>query len=263
VEAYRITMLVGTPTFLSGIVRSATDEQLASLRMVVAGAEKCPESLYEVLAHRWPQMRVLEGYGITECSPVLSVNAFEDPHRGTIGKPLPGVEHLLVDLETELPVAPGKVGMLLVRGPSIFGGYLHYEGASPFVESDGKTWYRTGDLVREEPDGTLVFTGRLKRFVKLGGEMISLPAIEEALLRHFASEDDQEAPLAVEATPSDSQPEIVLFSTRPITREEANAVLGQIGLSPLHFIRQIRQVDKIPVLGTGKTDYRTLKALLS
>ena len=262
VETYRITMLVGTPTFLSGIVRSATDEQLAPLRMVVAGAEKCPESLYEVLARRWPHMRVLEGYGITECSPVLSVNPFEDPRRGTIGKPLPSVEHLLVDLDTELPVEPGKVGMLLVRGPSIFGGYLHYEGASPFVERDGKAWYRTGDLVREEPDGTLVFTGRLKRFVKLGGEMVSLPAIEEALLRHFAREEDQETPLAVEATPSESQPEVVLFSIRPISREEANTVLGQIGLSPLHFIRQTRQVDKIPVLGTGKTDYRALKGLL-
>ncbi|MBK8793739.1 MAG: AMP-binding protein [Holophaga sp.] len=262
VALYRITMLVGTPTFLSGIVRSGSDEQLASLRMVVAGAEKCPEALYEVLARRWPDMRVLEGYGITECSPVLSVNRFEEPKRGTIGKPLPSVEHVLLDLETQKPVEPGKAGMLLVRGASIFGGYLNYEGDSPFVDFDGKIWYRTGDLVRQEPDGTLVFTGRLKRFVKLGGEMVSLPAIEETLLRHFAREEDQEIPLAVEATPSDSQPEVVLFSIRPITREEANAALGQSGLSPLHFIRQVRQVEKIPVLGTGKTDYRALKALL-
>ncbi len=262
VEAYGITMLVGTPTFLSGIVRSASDAQLASLRMVVAGAEKCPEALYEVLGRRWPHMRVLEGYGITECSPVLSVNAFEDPHRGTIGRPLPSVEHVLLDLETELPVEPGRAGMLLVRGPSIFGGYLHHQGESPFVEYGGKTWYRTGDLVREDANGTLVFTGRLKRFVKLGGEMVSLPAIEETLLRHFTRDDDQEIPLAVEATPSESQPEVVLFGIRAISREEANAVLGQAGLSPLHFIRQVRQVEKIPVLGTGKTDYRTLKALL-
>ncbi|MDP2875679.1 MAG: AMP-binding protein, partial [Holophaga sp.] len=262
VEAYKITMLVGTPTFLSGIVRSASDAQLASLRMVVAGAEKCPEALYEILGRRWPGMRVLEGYGITECSPVLSVNAFEDPQRGTIGKPLPSVEHLVIDLDTEAPVEPGKAGMLLVRGASIFGGYLNYEGDSPFVECAGKTWYRTGDLVRQESDGTLVFTGRLKRFVKMAGEMVSLPAIEESLLRHFTREDDQEIPLAVEATASDSQPEVVLFTIRPITREEANAVLGQAGLSPLHFIRQVRQVEKIPVLGTGKTDYRSLKALL-
>jgi long-chain-fatty-acid--[acyl-carrier-protein] ligase len=231
--------------------------------MVVAGAEKSPESLYDVLGRRWPGMRVLEGYGITECSPVLSVNPFEDSRHGTIGKPLASVEHVLVDSETGLRVEPGKTGMLLVRGPSIFGGYLHYDGASPFVEFEGKTWYRTGDLVREDPDGFLIFAGRLKRFVKLGGEMVSLPAVEEALLRHFGREDDKEIPLAVEATPSESHPELVLFSIKPITREEANAVLGQIGLSPLHFIRQVRQVEKIPVLGTGKTDYRALKALLT
>ena len=75
--------------------------------------------------------------------------------------------------------------MLLVRGPSIFGGYLNYDGESPFVECDGKRWYRTGDLVRQDADGVLTFEGRLKRFVKLGGEMISLPAIEAVLLPHF------------------------------------------------------------------------------
>ncbi len=263
VEAYRVTMLIGTPTFLAGIVRSASDAQLAPLRMVITGAEKCPESLYEVLARRSPDMRVLEGYGITECSPVLSVNRFEAPKSGTIGKPLPSVEHCLIDLDSGTPAAPGKAGMLLVRGPSIFGGYLNHEGESPFVEFAGKTWYRTGDLVREDSDGTLVFTGRLKRFVKLGGEMVSLPAVEEALLQHFTREDDREAPLAVESTPSEDQPELVLFSIRPISREEANAVIGQTGLSPLHFIRRVCTVEKIPVLGTGKTDYRALKALLS
>ncbi|MGE5385457.1 MAG: AMP-binding protein, partial [Betaproteobacteria bacterium] len=262
-EAYRVTMLIGTPTFLAGIVRTASDAQLASLRMVITGAEKCPDSLYEVLARRSPGMRVLEGYGITECSPVLSVNRFDAPRSGTIGKPLPSVEHCLLDLDTGKPAAQGKAGMLLVRGPSIFGGYLNYDGESPFVEFAGKSWYRTGDLVREETDGTLVFTGRLKRFVKLGGEMVSLPAVEEALLQHFTHEDDSDIPLAVESTPSEDQPELVLFSIRPISREEANAVIGQTGLSPLHFIRRVCSVEKIPVLGTGKTDYRALKAQLS
>ena len=261
-EAYGITMLVGTPTFLSGIVRSAADAQLATLRMAVTGAEKCPEALYDLLGRRWPHLRVMEGYGITECSPVVSVNPFENPQRGTIGKPLASLEHALVDLETGLPAQAGQAGMLLVRGPSIFAGYLEYQGESPFVEFAGKTWYRTGDLVRETADGSLVFTGRLQRFVKLGGEMVSLPAVEEALLQHFSREEDQEVPLAVEATPSDTQPELVLFCTRAITREDANAVLSGIGLSPLHFIRQVRQIPQIPVLGSGKTDYRALKTLL-
>ena len=263
VEAYRVTMLVGTPTFLSGIVRVATDAQLAGLRMVVAGAEKCPESLYEVLARRWPGMRVLEGYGITECSPVVSVNRWEAPRHGSIGKPLPSVEIALVNADTGEAVPPGSPGMLLVRGPSIFSGYLQSEGASPFETSAGKAWYRTGDLVRQDPDGSLVFVGRLKRFVKLGGEMISLPAVEEVLLQHFGEMADAEIPLAVEAAPSDAHPELTLFSTRPISREAANAALREAGLSPLHFIRHVREVEKIPVLGTGKTDYRALKALLA
>jgi acyl-CoA synthetase (AMP-forming)/AMP-acid ligase II/1-acyl-sn-glycerol-3-phosphate acyltransferase/acyl carrier protein len=262
VEAYRVTVLVGTPTFLSSIVRSATDAQLASLRMAVAGAEKCPESLFQVLAKRWPGLRVLEGYGITECSPVLSVNAFQEPRLGTIGKALPSVEHRIINADSGLPVEPGQTGMLLVRGPSIFGGYLHHEGASPFVEFEGQPWYRTGDLVREDAHGSLVFMGRLKRFVKLGGEMVSLPAIEEVLLRRFAREEDTEIPLAVEATPSEDQPELVLFSLRGIGREEANDALRQAGLSPLHFIRKTRQIEHIPVLGTGKTDYRSLKTML-
>jgi len=149
-----------------------------------------------------------------------------------------------------------------VRGPSIFSGYVRFDGPSPFEKFEGRDWYRTGDLVRQEPDGTLVFAGRLKRFVKLGGEMISLPAVEEVLLRCFSEEGDTEVLLAVEATPSESQPELVLFSLRPIAREAANAALREAGLSPLHFIRQTRTVEKIPVLGTGKTDYRALKALL-
>lgn len=263
VEAYRITLLVGTPTFLSGIVRSASDAQLASLRMTLTGAEKCPISLYEVLERRWPGLRVLEGYGISECSPVISVNRINTPQRGTIGLPLPSVSFVVVDLETGQPAAPGQDGMLLVRGPSIFTGYLHYDGPSPFVEFAGHTWYRTGDLVRFASDGSLIFTGRLKRFIKLGGEMISLPAVEEILLNEFKAPDEAEIVLAVEATPSDEQPELVLFSTRSITREAANACLARQGLSPLHFIRQVRLVEEIPVLGTGKTDYRALKSLLA
>lgn len=263
IEAYGVTMLVGTPTFLAGITRAATDAQLASLRMVVAGAEKCPASLFEAVARRWPELRVIEGYGITECSPVLSANDLAAPRPGTLGRPLPSVEHAIVDLDTGRPVAPGRAGMLLVRGPSVFEGYLGFDGPSPFVEHDGKRWYRTGDLVRADGDGSWIFEGRLKRFVKLGGEMVSLPAVEEVLLRRFGRADDREIPLAVEATPDEGRPELVLFCVRPVGREEANAALGEAGLSPLHFVRQVRQVAQIPVLGTGKTDYRALQAALS
>jgi long-chain-fatty-acid--[acyl-carrier-protein] ligase len=153
--------------------------------------------------------------------------------------------------------------MLLLRGPSIFGGYLKYDGPSPFVDFDGHSWYRTGDLVHYDADGVFTFDGRLKRFVKLGGEMISLPAIEAALAEHCPPPDPDKGPvLAVEATPTDEHPEIVLFTTTDLSREQANTHIRAAGLSPLYSIRRVIRLEAIPVLGTGKTDYRALQEML-
>ncbi len=262
IEAYHATLLVGTPTFLGGILRVAEDRHLESLRIVVSGAEKCPEQVYATLARRWPKTTVLEGYGITECSPVVSVNREDDPRNGSIGRPLLSVEWAIVDLETGRRVDPGQPGMLLVRGPSIFSGYLNPDVESPFETFEGRDWYRTGDLVYQDR-GVLVFSGRLKRFVKLGGEMVSLPAIEEALSRRFQGEEETEPLLAVEASLEDLNPDLILFSVAGILRDEANAAIRAAGLSSLHNIRVVRQIDQIPTLGTGKTDYRALKALLA
>jgi long-chain-fatty-acid--[acyl-carrier-protein] ligase len=261
IGAYQATLLVGTPTFLAGILRTAEDRHLESLRIVVSGAEKCPEQVYATLARRWPGIAVLEGYGITECSPVVSVNREGDVRMGSIGKPLVSVEWAIVDLDTGRRVQPGQPGMLLVRGPSIFSGYLNPDVEPPFETFEGRTWYRTGDLVFQDRS-VLVFSGRLKRFVKLGGEMVSLPAIEEALSRRFQGEDEVEPLLAVEATSEDLNPDLILFSVSDIAREEANAAIRAAGLSSLHNIRVVRHIDQIPTLGTGKTDYRALKALL-
>ncbi len=263
IDAYRVTMLIGTPTFLNGIVRAAEDPQLMTLKRVISGAEKCPAQLFETITRRWPGMMVLEGYGITECSPVVSVNREEKHRLASIGQVLPSVHYVIKDLDTGQKAAIGKPGMLLVRGPSIFGGYLHYDGPLPFEEFEGKQWYRTGDLVVESSDGMLSFSGRLKRFVKLGGEMVSLPAVEEALAKRYVRDDDNEPVLAVESTPSESNPELVLFTVRDIIREEANSTIREAGLSPIHNIRMVKNIDKIPTLGTGKTDYRALKGMLS
>ena len=262
VESYRVTLLCGTPTFLSGILRASGAGQLDTLRMAITGAEKCPERTYAALAGRCPSAVILEGYGVTECSPIISVNREEDSQHGTIGKVMPSLEHAVVDVDSGQPVERGAVGILLVRGPSVFSGYLGAGVESPFIEHGGKQWYRTGDLVSEDENGVLTFRGRLKRFIKLGGEMISLPAIESVLASHFASENDEGPVLAVEATPSESHPEIVLFTTRDLDRQTANAHIREAGLSALHNIARVEQVDEIPVLGTGKTDYRTLKRRL-
>jgi len=262
IEAYSVTLLVGTPTFAGSIARVATEKQLASLRLAVTGAEKCPQQVYDVLAQKCTKAVILEGYGVTECSPIISLNDENDPRPFSIGKILPDIEYLLVHPETQKPLTLPATGLLLVRGPSVFAGYLNYSGKSPFIELNSKQWYSTGDLVCIDHDGLLTFQGRLKRFVKLGGEMLSLPAIEAVLETAFPSDPDKGPTLAVEATEAE-QPELVLFTSQDIDREDANKKIRAAGLSGLHSIRRVVHIDEIPLLGTGKTDYRALKQLLT
>ncbi|MCD6364521.1 MAG: AMP-binding protein, partial [Planctomycetes bacterium] len=262
IEAYRATILIGTPTFVSGIVRASTREQMASLRLAVTGGEKCPDRVYEALRARCGEAVILEGYGVTECSPVITINDENAPVPGSIGKVMPSLEHVIVDLESNAEAPLGQAGMLMVAGPSVFDGYLNYHGDTPFVEFQGKQWYRTGDLVSADANGVLTFRGRLKRFVKLGGEMISLPAIEAVLNEHYATADDEGPVLAVEAAAGRERPELVLFTTRVLDRETVNRQIRDKGLSPLHNIRRIILLEEMPLLGTGKTDYRSLRELL-
>ncbi|MHC4068670.1 MAG: AMP-binding protein [Planctomycetota bacterium] len=262
IEAYGVSLLIGTPTFMNGIVNAGTKEQLSSVRLAVTGAEKCTEKVYAAVKKKCEDAVILEGYGVTECSPIISINEEEKPRPFTIGKVLPSLEYLLIDPETNEPVKGDDKGLLLVRGPSVFGGYLKYEGKSPFVEVEGKRWYSTGDLVSVDEEGVLTFRGRLKRFVKLGGEMVSLPAIEAVLERHYVTGSDEGPVLAVEATADEAHPELVLFTIRDIEREEVNRKIREAGLSGLHSIRKVVKLETIPLLGTGKTDYRSLKGKL-
>ncbi|MCK4753247.1 MAG: AMP-binding protein [Planctomycetes bacterium] len=262
IEAYRVTLLMGTPTFLNGIVRASTKKQLSSLRLAVTGAEKCSEQVYDSLKENCTNAVVLEGYGVTECSPFISLNDENHPRPFTIGKPIPSLEYLLLDPETGKPLTASGIGILLVRGPNVFGGYLNYKGPSPFTEVQGENWYNTGDLVTVDDEGVLTFCGRLKRFVKLGGEMISLPAIESVLQKHFPPTTDEKPTLAVEASANELHPELILFTTSPTDRKTVNQHIRQSGLSGLHYIRKIINLKEIPILGTGKIDYRTLKAKL-
>lgn len=258
--AYKPTFALMTPTFLSNIVDAAPKGALSSLKKVVTGAEKCPDALQAAFKTVCPAAILIEGYGITECSPVVSANDPEDPHQGTIGKIMPSMSHLIVHPESGEPVTvPDQSGRLLVKGPNIFSGYIGHDGPSPFVIRDGEKWYDTGDIVSQDMNGVLTFQGRLKRFIKLAGEMISLPAIETALFQSFA--EGGEITLAVGATTADP-PETVLFTTLPITRAAANKVISNAGLSPLHSIRKVVKVAEIPTLGSGKTDHRALSDLL-
>ena len=265
-EAYRCSVLVGTPTFLAAISGAAHENQLQSLRMIFTGAEKCPESTYQLLAERCPQATVCEGYGVTECSPLISVNPPQHPVPGTIGQVMPSMEYRLVHPETLQVLVDDEPGLLVVRGPNVFNGYLEDSIKSPFIDLDGKAWYNTGDLVQRNEHQGLTFCGRFKRFVNLGGEMLSLPAIEEAIaaaleLHNVPLEGDSPL-LAVEAVNPNTHPKLVLFSRVPLEREQVNRVIREAGLSPLHNIRQIRLVEEIPLLGSGKINYRALREML-
>jgi acyl-CoA synthetase (AMP-forming)/AMP-acid ligase II/1-acyl-sn-glycerol-3-phosphate acyltransferase/acyl carrier protein len=259
IQTYRANLLFGTPTFVQGILRNAATEQMDSLSLIVTGAEKCPESVFRMVKKMCPDAVLCEGYGITECSPVVCVNHQDDYARGGIGFVLPSITYRIVHPETLAPIAYGRQGLLLLRGPSIFSGYLGEDVPSPFVRFENEDWYNTGDLVRENPKGYFHFSGRLKRFIKRGGEMISLNGIEAALENSFPDLISETSGFAICATDSEEEPEIMLFTTHDLSLEKINRAIREQGLSGLHFVRKVIRVSEIPLLGTGKTDYRSLK----
>lgn len=261
IAAYKPTMLVGTPTFLSNIFDRAKPGDLDSLKYILVGAEKCPEAVFKRCAELAPHAVLLEGYGITECSPMVSANVPGATKPGTVGKPLPGVELLVHDLDTEKPVGPNQLGTLLVAGPTIFPGYIGYDGPTPFKEIDGKRWYVTGDLAKIDDEGFIHFSGRMKRFLKAGGEMISLPALEEPFAKEYPPTKDGPR-VAVEGMETDGGRRIVLFTTEELNLHDANAKLLAAGVRGVMRLDEVRKIDKIPVLGTGKTDYKVLRALI-
>jgi long-chain-fatty-acid--[acyl-carrier-protein] ligase len=261
VAAYRPTIVGGTPAFIEHLLDRAHSGELASLRLVFVGAEKCPSSLFEKAARLMPEAQLVEGYGVTECSPVVAANRPQANRMGSVGLPLPGVEVCVTDLETGDVLPPGKMGMLEVCGTSVFPGYLGDE-RSPFVKRQGKVWYVSGDLAEIDPDGFIHFRGRLKRFLKAGGEMISLPALEEPFTLWYPP-DENGPRVAVEGVETDHGRRIVLFTTLPITLKEANTRLIEAGFRGVMRLDEVRRLDKIPALGTGKIDYRPLRAMIA
>lgn len=268
VEKYRVTFLVATPTFLQAYMRRCTPESFGSLEYVLAGAEKLPERLAVAFEDRFG-IRPLEGYGCTECSPVVSVNGkdFRAPgfrqvaaRRGTIGHPLPGVCVRVVDLDTGAPVPLGDPGMLLVKGPNVMSGYLGQAAKTAEVLRDG--WYTTGDVATLEEDGFLAITDRLSRFSKIGGEMVPHIRIEEKL-HELAGATEQV--FAVTAVPDEKKGErIIVVHTLP--EAKLAPVLEKLAECDLPALwkpkpRQFVHVDAIPTLGTGKMDLRGIRNL--
>ena len=258
IGSYKPSMLFTTPTFLGYILGNCSGDEMQSLRKIITGAEACPEATHALCAEKAPEAIILEGYGITECSPVVAANRIEKNKHGSIGKPVEHVEAKIVHHETLEQVPEGETGMLLVRGDSIFDGYHAFDGPSPFVEVNNQQWYRTGDLVSADTDGYLQFKGRLKRFLKAGGEMISLPALETPFQKKFPA-DENGPRVAVEGIETAGGRLVVLFTTTDIEIREASEVLLEAGLRGVMRLDAVQKIDAIPVLGTGKTDYKSLR----
>lgn len=254
VEKWKASLLAGTPDFLTGIISAGEPKNFKSVRAFLSGAQKCPPALRERVEKLGA--RVLEGYGITETAPLVSCNRPDEPPVG-VGRPIKNTEIAIVDPSTLKPRPTGEEGLILVHGPGVFGGYLG-NVKSPFVELDGRRYYNTGDLgyFRE---GNLVISGRLKRFLKFAGEMISLPAIEDALIASWPAGESGPV-VTVDGEERDGQtPLVCLYTTdRSITTEEANRVLKAAGLPPLAYVRHVHVMTEIPLLGSGKTNYRAL-----
>lgn len=253
--------VLGTPTFLKMLLAIASDKDMKNVTLAVSGAESLHKSVIDLFKTKAdPKAIILEGYGITECSPVLTINPLEKQKEKSVGTFIKGVSSLIVDINTNQPLETDKAGMILVKGDSIFNGYLDSQIDSPFVIVNNQSYYKTGDLGYIDSEGYLFITGRLKRFIKIAGEMISLPAIETVLLEKFGL--PEKVVLAVEGIDKTETPQITLFTTIPLDITEVNTVLKQAGFSSLVKIHAMIEMEEIPLLGTGKTDYKMLKSKL-
>ena len=203
---------------------------------------------------------MLEGYGITECSPVVSCSPMHAPVAGSIGTLLSHVEGAIVDLGLTRRVAVGESGMLLVRGPSIFPGYLHHDGEPPFVEFEGKSWYRTGDLVRDTRGRSSTSTAGSSGSSSSAARWSRCRPSNPSCSGRWGAAAKTAPHWPLKPSAHADTPDVVLFTTFPTDRATANAAIKEAGMSALHHIRQVIQIDTIPLLGTGKTDYRELKS---
>jgi acyl-[acyl-carrier-protein]-phospholipid O-acyltransferase/long-chain-fatty-acid--[acyl-carrier-protein] ligase len=273
IERHRVSLLLATPTFLRGYLKKAQPEQLASTKLVITGAEKLPAKVAEAFLERFGKP-VLEGYGLTETSPVSHVN-LPDPEPsgpedrrpvianrrlGAVGHPIPGVAMRITDPDTDEPLPLHQSGMIWLRGANIFEGYLGQPEKSAEVLRHG--WFRTGDIGRVDDDGFLYIEGRLSRFSKIGGEMVPHETVEAAINDALGFDTESERKIVIIGVPDEAKGEalILLSAATGLDVTDLRYRLLEKGLPSLWIPRSIVEVPEIPLLASGKLDIKGCEA---
>ncbi len=267
----KVTVLIGAPAFIRPILRRARPGELRSLDLVVCGAEKLPEDLRAGFLEAF-HIEILQGYGLTETSPVSNVNqphppvttATADEQRGhkagTVGRLLPGISARIVHPETGEEVGEGESGVLLLRGPNIFSHYLGGTERGKSLNNPG--WFATWDLARIDAEGFVTVEGRLARFSKMGGEMVPHGTIEQKIAECFGAEAAEVQAVVVVGIEDDLKGEaLVVVTTLDVTPYQVRERLTAAGLPNLWIPRRVVRVEAIPLLGTGKLDLGACRRL--
>lgn len=249
-----VTVAAGTPAFWWGYLRASRPGDFATVRVAVVGADRCPDALRSALLEKHG-LTLYEGYGTTETSPAISVNVQRANRPGSVGKPLPAVEVVIADPETGERLGTGDVGKVLVRGPLVMNGYLGDPAATDAVLRDG--WYDTGDLGRLDDDGYLWLTGRLRRCVKVGGEMVSLSLVEE-VLRDLLPEGSACCVVGLSDPTRGSR--LVAVVTSHVDEHEIHKAMAA-KLPAVALPKAFVCVPELPTVGGGKTDFRAVEKL--
>ena len=270
VERYGATIMLATPTFLRAYLRKAEPSQLRSVRLLITGAEKLPDELAKNFEAHFGKP-VMQGYGLTETSPVISVNLPDlaaggpgvpvqpSSRLGSTGKMAPGIAAEIRDPETDAKLSLHETGMLWVRGANVFEGYLDDPVRTAEVLRDG--WFKTGDLGRFDEDGFLYIEGRLSRFSKIAGEMVPHETVEQKIAEALELDPHGDRTIAIVGVPDDAKGEaLILLASAEIDLPALRTKLAAMGVPNLWSPRTLRRVSVIPLLASGKLDLAACKA---
>jgi acyl-[acyl-carrier-protein]-phospholipid O-acyltransferase/long-chain-fatty-acid--[acyl-carrier-protein] ligase len=276
IAQHKISIFLSTPTFLRGYMKRIDPEQLASLKLVVTGAEKLPESFADSFQEKFG-MRPQEGYGLTETSPATNLNlpniaedgntpVLPSSRNGSVGQMLPGIAVRLTNPATEKPIPVNQQGLIWLKGANVFHGYLNNPTKSAEVLQDG--WFLTGDVGRLDEDGFLFIEGRISRFSKIGGEMVPHETLEAAITKALELDQESERKIAVVGIPDEQKGEaIILISTVAGLALEQECIdlrykLMDAGIPSLWCPKRICPAKEIPILASGKLDIKGCEELV-